>query len=400
MRSSSPLATACACAALAWAAPAAADVTVFDAPSVADFKLDLYGWVQPRFTYQEQDNRPTVNFQPTPAFTVQRARMGTVATMGPWARAQVEVDFSGEYAVPYDAYVVLSPIHEEVASLNLTVGQFRVPFSRQNLLPSVAYQFADVAYFVAPNFIVDRDIGGMLWSDLFSGILRLEVGVFDGNNPAKGAKVKTDPDFLYAARVSVSPFGPAPRFEGDLRPLGAQHRFVLTMAGSVMKHRADELNFVRNYAGADVAAYWEGASLYGEFYYHVDDPIPVPGAATGQRVRQLGWNVQAGYFPPLPWVREHLEAVARVEFFDPNTDVLHPTNDSGARDLDQTNPTWGYMGYVFGANYFLNHKHTLKAQASYEIRNETKQCLLGQTLPNCTGYIANNLFVAQITAGF
>ncbi len=400
MRSSFPFAAAAVAFGVTCAAPAAADVTVFDAPAVADFKLDLYGWVQPRFTYQQQDNRPGVNFDPNPAFTVERARLGTIASMGPWARAQVEVDFSGAYAVPFDAYVVLSPIHEDIASLNLTVGQFRVPFSRQNLLPSVGYQFPDVAYFVAPAFLVDRDIGAMVWSDLFEKRVRLSLGVFDGNNPAKGATVKTDPDFLYAARLEVSPFGPAPRFEGDVRPLGAQHRFILTMAGSVMKHQADELNFVRNYAGADLAAYWEGASLYGEFYFHTDVPMPVPGQMLGLRVRQLGWNVQAGYFPPLPWVREHLEAVARVEFFDPATDVLHPQNDSGARDLNQANPTWGYLGYVFGANYFLNHKHTLKAQATYEIRNETKQCLIGQTLPNCTGYIANNLFVAQITAGF
>ncbi len=104
-------------------------------------------------------------------------------------------------------------------------------------------------------------------------------------------------------------------------------------------------------------------------------------------------------------MREHLELpVFRVEYFDPAMDVKNPTGDSGARDLNQTNPTWGYIGYVIGANYFLNHKHTLKAQASYEIRNETKQCLQGQVLGSttngCTGYIANNLFVAQITAGF
>ncbi len=144
--------------------------------------------------------------------------MGTIATLGPWAEARVEVDVSGAYVVPFDAYVVLSPLHEEQASLNLTVGQFRVPFSRQNLLPSVGYQFADVAYFIAPNFIVDRDIGGMLWSDLFEGRLRLEVGMFNGNNPAKGATVKTDPDFLYAGRIEVSPVRPGAPLRGRPPP--------------------------------------------------------------------------------------------------------------------------------------------------------------------------------------
>jgi hypothetical protein len=385
---------------LLWAAPAVADVTVFEAPSVADFKLDLYGWVQPRFAWQQADDRPQVNSHPNAAFTVQRARLGTVARLGAWATAQVEFDLSQEVASPIDAFVTLSPLHEKMASLNLTVGQFRVPISRQNLLPSVGLQFADLAYFVQPNFIIDRDIGGKLWSELFDGRLRLEVGMFNGNDPGRGQKLNADPYFRYAARVEVSPFGRAPRFEGDLRPLDEQHRPIVTAAASAIRNRSDDKHFNRNYVGADLAAYWEGASLYAELYWHLDSPIPVMGSPPAARVKQLGWNVQAGYFPRLPWVREHLEAVARVEFFDPDVDVLHPTNDSGARDLTASNPTWGYLGYVFGLNYFLNHKHTLKAQASYEVRTETKQCLAGQALPNCTGYIKGNLFVAQITAGF
>jgi hypothetical protein len=389
-------------AALAWASPAAADVTVFEAPKVADFRLDMYGWIQPRLAVQEHDDRPGVNFDPNPAFTVQRARMGTVATMGPWARAQVELELAGQFASTLDAYVVLSPVHEKVASLNLTVGQFRVPFSRQNLLPSVGYQLPDTAYFVASSFIVDRDIGGMIWSELFEGRLKLEIGMFNGNVPARGQTVKTDPDFLYAARLEVAPFGKAPRFEGDLRPLGMQHRFLMTLGASAMKHKANELNWDRNWVGADLAAYWEGASLYGEFYYHVDSPLPaMPGAMAVQGVRQIGFNVQVGYFPPIPWVREHLEPAFRVEYFDPAIDVTHPNGDSGSRDLNQSNPTWGYLGYVVGLNYFLNHRHTLKAQVSYEIRDETKPCLQGQTTQTgCTGTINNNLFLAQITAGF
>jgi hypothetical protein len=401
----SPLAFAAALAAFAWVAPASADLTVFEAPKVADFKLDLYGWVQPRFTWQQSDDRPQVNFQPNPAFVVQRARLGTIGAFGPWARAQIEVDFSGEFAVPIDAFVTLSPIHEKVASLNFTFGQFRVPISRQNLLPSVGLQFADLAYFVAPNFLVDRNIGGKIWSDLFAGRVRLEIAMFNANDPGRGQKLNSSPYFLYAARVEISPLGPAPRFEGDLRPLGAQHRPVVTVAASAMKSRFDDKHFYRNYVGADLAAYWEGASLYGEFFYHYDDPIAVTDPTTmmpakGQRVVQMGFNVQAGYFPPLPWVREHLEPVVRVEYFDPNIDVKTPTNDSGERDLTGANPTWGYLGYVVGLNYYLNHRHTAKAQLSYEIRNETKQCLKGQMLPNCTGYIANNLLVAQVTAGF
>jgi hypothetical protein len=402
MRSPSSFAALACAATLAWAAPAAADITVFEAPSFGDFRLDLYGWVQPRFTYQQNDDRPQVNFDPTPAFTVERARMGTIALLGPWARAQVEVDFSGEFAQPIDAYINLSPVHEKMVSLNLMAGQFRVPISRQNLLPSVGYQFADVAYFVAPQFLIDRNIGAKLWADLFEQKLRLEVGMYNSNDPGPGQKINSDPYFMYGARIEVNPFGPAPRFEGDLRPLGAQYHPILAIGASVMQDKLVSKQFNRYWAGGDLAAYWEGASLYAEVFYHVDQGFAVPTAPAPANVRQLGGNVQVGYFPPLPWVREHLEPVFRWEYFDPAMDVQHPNNDPGSRDLTGTNPTWGYMGFVLGLNYFLNHKHTVKAQVSYEIRNETKQCLQGQSLAmnNCTGYIANNLFVAQITTGF
>lgn len=398
MRSPFFFAAAAILAASTWTAPAAADLRVYEAPAVADFKLDLYGWVQPRFTWQQSDDRKEVQFDPKAAFTVQRARLGTIAALGPWVKAQVEVDFSQLNATPIDAFVTFSPIHEKVASLNFTFGQFRVPFSRQNLLPSVGLQLPDLAYFIAPSFMVDRDIGGKIWSDLLDGRLRLEVAVFNGNESGKGAKANDDHYFLYAARLEISPLGPAPRFEGDLRPVSEQSRPVFTVAGSVMRNKLEGKHFNRNYVGADLAAYWHGASLYGEFFFHYDDPYPDDMGVTGARVVQRGFNVQAGYFLPVPWVREHLEAVARVEYFDPNIDVKVP--NLGDMDLTGSNPTWGYMGYVLGLNYFLNHKHTAKAQLSYEIRNETKKCLQSDMQPNCHGYIANNLLVAQVTAGF
>jgi hypothetical protein len=397
---SSLLAGLFALATLVAARPAAADLRVFENDKVLDFKLDLYGWVQPRFTWQEADSRPTVDQHPNAAFTVLRARLGTVAFLGPWAKAQLEIDFSREIAAPFDAFVVLSPLQTRVATLNLQLGQFRVPFSRQNLVSSVGYQLADVAYFVRPSFLVDRDLGGMLWGELFDGRAKWQLGVFNGNDPGRGQKQNSDPYFLFAARLEVSPLGRPPRFEGDLRPLEEQGHPLITLGVGAMRNRLEDKHFNRNYLGADLGAWYRGASLYGEVFYHVDDPVTTVGPSATTRVRQLGWNVQAGYFPPLPWVREHLEVVARAEYLDPNLDVKTPANDSGARDLDASNPTWGFMGFVFGANYFLNHTHTLKAQLSYEIRNETKRCLEGQTPPGCTGYIANNLLVAQVTAGF
>src|SRR6185437_15827554 len=152
---------------LTCAANASAQVTVFKAPDYGDLSVQLYGWIQPRFTSQQHDDRPQVMFDLQPAFTVQRARFGTVGTFGPWGRVQLEVDFAGQTVTTMDAYAVLAPIHEKDAKLELTFGQFRVPFSEQNLRPSSSYQFADTAYFVAPSFIIDRNLGAMLSTDLW-----------------------------------------------------------------------------------------------------------------------------------------------------------------------------------------------------------------------------------------
>jgi hypothetical protein len=377
-----------------------ADVEVFnlDAPKIPKLSLSLYGWVQPRFTSQQSDERPGVNLSPNPAFTVQRARLGTIARLGKWGRAQFEIDVAKEFTQALDAFVVLTPIDEEWATLNLQFGQFRVPFSRQNLLPSRTFQLPDVAYFVAPKFLVDRDIGAMVSSELFKKRAKVSAGVFNGNDPGRGQAINSDPYFLFAARVEASPLGPAPRFEGDVRPLDERQNFLFTVGGGAMRTRFEDKHFYRSYYGVDAAAWWRGASIYGEFYYHTDDPIVATGASAS--VKQIGVNGQVGYFPPIPWVEEHLELVGRVEYIDPNVSVKQPASDSGSRELDGANPTWGYLGLVFGGNLFFDRGHDLKVQATYEIRNETKACLAGQSGAQCAGAIANNLFITQITAGF
>jgi hypothetical protein len=381
---------------------ALADVEVFrlDAPDKPAVALSLYGWIQPRFTWQQSDERPQVNFEPNPVFTVLRARLGTVAALSKWATAQFEIDVSKDFVVPADAFVNLSPIHEKVATLNLTLGQFRVPFSRQNLLSSRSFQFPDVAYFVAPKFLVDRDIGGMLWSELLDGRIKVSVAAFNGNEPARGQTINSDGYFLFAGRLEGHPLGRAPRFESDVRPLVERRKPVFTVGAGAMRTRFEDKHVKRSYLGADLAAYWHGVSIYGEFYYHVDEPLVTSGPDATALVKQIGANGQAGVFPPLPWVREHVEVVARVQYIDPDIGVRRPANDSGARDLDGSNPTWGYVGFVFGGNLFWDRAHDLKLQSTYELRNETKLCLEGQSGDGCTGAIANNIFVVQVTAGF
>src|SRR5262249_19844119 len=131
--------------------------------------LDLFGWAQPRFTYQQSDERPEVKFLTNPAFSVYHARLGAIGQLGEVARAQFEIELAREVAQPLDAFVVLTPITRPMVTLNLTLGQFRVPFSRQNQLRNKNYQLADPAYWVSPKFVIDRDLGAMIDENLFDG---------------------------------------------------------------------------------------------------------------------------------------------------------------------------------------------------------------------------------------
>src|SRR5262249_25756607 len=128
------LATSLLLGAFCMAGQAQGDVRIFEQNDEAGERtFDLYGWVQPRFTVQQNDVRPPyVDFEPNPAFTVRRARFGGIAWMNGWIKAQFELEAAAPSVNALDAYVFASPIPE----IGLTVGQFRVPFSRQNLLPS------------------------------------------------------------------------------------------------------------------------------------------------------------------------------------------------------------------------------------------------------------------------
>jgi len=394
------------------AEPAAADVRVVDTEVKGTrVAVDLFGFAAPRFAVSENDNRPQVNYTPNPAFTLNRARLGVIGTVSNRAELHFEMELGRDFAQGIDAYIEGYPLVHPMATVGIRLGQFRVPFSRQNLISSGALQFPDAAYFVTSKYVVDRDIGAMAIGKFWNERIRLSGGVFNGNEPGRGQTLNADAFFLYAARLEVAPFGAPPRFEGDLRTGDARHKPSLLVGGGFMLNTLEAKHYERLYVGGDVSVWFEGASLYAEIYRRTDRPNCADDASKGPLcptgtsapapITAEGFNIQAGYFPHLPWIHEHVEVIARVERLDPYVEVTQPGADAGERDLDQSNPTWGYMGYVFGLNLFpLSWGHGLKLQGSYEIRNELKRCLQGQSGSGCTGYINNNLFLLQGTVGF
>lgn len=419
-------------AALACSASASAEVRVWEKdPAKGDddvpvLSVDVFGWVQPRFTWEQHDTRePKYQWEPAPGFRIRRARLGTRAELTSWASANLELDLATDQARPLDGYLTLTPMSE----LRVTAGQFRVPFSRQNLVSSRARQLPDPAYFVTPKFMIERDQGAMIWGELLDGRLNYYAAAFNG--AGAGQQENIDPYFLIAARLEVAPLGKLPGFESDVRPVAQRIAPLVGMGIGAMNNCVQTDDLRRTYLGADVAAFWRGFSLYAEVFQRTDKTMQAKSSLTGlsgdsilgvcrrrakagdepakmnqEVVKVVGYNLQAGAFLPLRWFEDHLELVARHQSLDPNTHVSQPDSF----DLTATNPTQGYQTIELGVNWFLGGlrpkapragaAHNAKIQATYEIRNETKKCMAGQTEPGCTGYINNNVLIVQATGGF
>lgn len=332
-----------------------------------DVTLDLYGWTQPRFTFVP----PPLD---TAGFVLEQTRIGAIGGFGKWGRVQTEIDLGpilGQSAfVPsmLDAYAVFTPYRSRVIGVDVTLGKFRVPFSRQNLIQPVGLQLPDMASFVRLQGVMVRPLGAMLATSFLDSKIRLSAGAFNGMPTGLGTSVSLPargaPWFFYVGRLEVEPLGPAPRFEGDVRPVAQRRRPVLSFGASVLDNQltlpatsnAPAVDFHNIAAGADVGVWFAGASLYGELLYsdaRFDRPLPAD--SSGRRV--FGCNVQAGYLPPLPFLREHVEIVARIEFASSQSAETSPEPHA----IDAASFTW-----AAGLNLFVDRGHLLKMQIFFQ----------------------------------
>lgn len=141
--------------------------------------------------------------------TARRARLLVSGHLvSPHVRYNLHVGFSdqdferGNPSPLYDAWLELTHLRD----LNLRVGQFLVPFTRQRTISAFFLQMVDRP---GPIFELnlDRDVGIMLSSSDLGGLngrfgYRLFVGMGDGRNRAAG-----NAGLLYAFRFDLKPFG-------------------------------------------------------------------------------------------------------------------------------------------------------------------------------------------------
>ena len=159
--------------------------------------IHLFGYLQPRFTQQAGQNSP---------FSIKRARLIVDGNLDPHVDFYFQLDANLSPAL-LDAYVNLKPSKQ----LRFRVGQFKVGFSTESLLPDdvvVPVERAVVINKFSPGRDISsqgRDLGAQAYGTLTAWsrpVVEYSVGIFNGSGIYN---IATNHQKALAGRVIVHP---------------------------------------------------------------------------------------------------------------------------------------------------------------------------------------------------
>ncbi|MGH7149877.1 MAG: porin [Planctomycetota bacterium] len=294
-----------------------------------DFSLKIGGKLQIRGSYLDRDDDGTGSN--STSFSVNRARAEFEGNaFGKDLTFKLTTDLRGGSASLRDGY--LNYAFEK--AVQIRGGQFKVPFSRQELTSAFRQQFVDRS-FVTDTFAPGREPGAMLHGSMEDGVFEYALGAFNGD----GQNVNTNDDnaVRWAGRVGVNPLGAVPYSEGDLD----RTQEILLGIGVNAMH-----NPTRGTPDADVDSFGldgilltGGLSVQGELFLQRSD------VENGPTAEDEAAYVQAGYLIADGW-----EIAGRVAGASFDNDVLATGDTRQQREFQ-----------VGLSRYF--RKHDLKIQA-------------------------------------
>ncbi|MFW6066812.1 MAG: porin [Myxococcota bacterium] len=240
--------------------------------------------------------------------------------------------------------------------LQVRVGQYKVPFSRERVISSGDLEFVDRSITNA-EFTVDRDIGLELFSDDLLGLdkLRYHAGVYMG--AGRDAFQLDDFDMMYLARLEYLPFGMFADYkQGDFERLlaprlsiGAGYAYLDAATGTrgiLGDPPADGGTTDYHVATADAVFMYGGLSVTGRGFYR-----------KGER------NVPAGETPDPAFARNGFGLSGQVAYLIPRLPLQLGVRYSGIRGTGDTSlPDQNELGAAVG--WYFAH-HVFKIQADY-----------------------------------
>jgi len=288
----------------------------------------LSGYTQVNYEYQEKG---------LDGFRIRRARLGLSGDVFNNIRYKLQVNVDKSPAL-LDGLIEISFIPQ----VKLTLGQYKVPFSLENLTSSSALDTINRSQTVE-NLCPGRDIGasgrdiGITLNGQFSW-LDYSLGVFNGSginkpdlNDHKDSSVRLVIRPVRSLSIGLS------RYDGRYRSS--------EMAPVVEKERT----------GIDILCVLGALAIKGE-YIHGED----------EHTKRSGWYIHGNY----DLVSDRFQTIFRYDSFNANLDV---------RGNKMTVTT-------FGLNYFFTDK--TKIQLNYEFQKKA------------SGQASKNVILAQFQAGF
>lgn len=265
------------------------------------FRLTLGGRLQVRLTYDAWQENAGAGNEDEADFDVPRARVWLRGhAFRPWWKYKFQFDIAGDDAAGADSGGMSFSSDNELtelkdaylefarhAALMVRAGQFKVPYSRQQLTSSGTQQFVDRAV-TDKVFAPGRSTGVMIFGGLGGedhDLFEYYAGVFDGEGENE---TNDDEGLMWAGRVALNPLGPVSYTESDLQD---HEEIRLALGVNAWLHQDDNHAGMDDdwSVGADAAAFWRG------FFALLELHLRRNGVESGPDEEALGWLAQLGY---------------------------------------------------------------------------------------------------------
>lgn len=283
--------------------------------------VNVMGYLQPQWEYNQHEGEPTNNFY------FQRARIGVMGTIPYDFSYYALAEFSPKIGGPYllDFFITWKRLGPYA---NISVGQFKQPFGLELSTPCQKLHTINRSTFVGELASPFRDLGvmvngGYALPEKDYNLLDWHLALTNGT----GANViDNNQNKTFTGRLVISPV--------DFVHIGGSFK-----TGKVLPEGGDDK--LMRY-GADISAEKFNFLFQGEYIGGYDDGFVLSGGGCGQDptiTPANGKTNKSGFATMLlyktPW---NLEPVVKYESYDPDTDT----------DNNMQN------AYTFGINYFFN----------------------------------------------
>jgi len=303
--------------------------------------LTLNGYTQVRFQSQQEEGKPDY-------LDIRRARLDFKGVVDEHWDYRLQLEFAGS---PKILDAVISYKHRNW--LKFSAGQFKIPFSAENLTSSNKTESIDRSQVVEALAARSKDVignqnGRDLGIQVNGSILKVKDRyiidyAFGGFNGAGINTADNNEPKDFVARILLHPFKNVD-FGGSY--YNGYGKWGGPAKEQVRLRYATELSFT-----------YAIASIKGEYILGQDGTV-----------KKGGWFAQAGAYI----YKKSVQLIARYDTFDPNT-------DTAKKDDSSTN-------YIFGVN--LNFNSWAKLQVNYTYKDEEGKA------------VNNDLVVAQLQLGF